>query len=252
MLILPLTLLSMLSTDGGMPHLQRVREKLGPRSAAWSAAHAGLLARCSIEPDVPRQRWDARQRNLPVVSRREPSTAHSNITSDFFGKEIRLVSGISVRAHVSVPDGALWVAADRIGRMLRMQPEAVRTRLRRRGAAVHVVGRQQQVSDLPELSHLRGRRGDYANEATDDPRRTVYHGVWARRRDEDPRRVHLPLLSPEQMTIDERTRGDHLATHVPNSQPHAPRHRPSTPQPHAHLFSLPYSERCLCAFWYCF
>ena len=62
------------------------------------------------------------------------------------------------------------------------------------------------MSDLPEYRHLRGKRGDYAAEALNDPRRCVRHGVWAER-SEDGRSFRLPLHSAESLTIDERTRG---------------------------------------------
>ena len=88
-----------------------------------------------------------------------------------------------------------------------MQSAAVRARLSRSSAAVHIVGQSQQVTDLPEHAHMRGIRGEYAHEAANDPRRVVRFGVWAERADDEPRGFRLPLLGAESLSIDERTRG---------------------------------------------
>lgn len=81
----------------------------------------------------------------------------------FFSKETS-VRGIPLRAHSSVSDSAIYVAADRLGRMLRQFPEEVLTRLRRRGASFHVIAISQGTSDLPEHAHMKGVDGGYTGE----------------------------------------------------------------------------------------
>ena len=177
----------------------RIRSRLMPKLLRLESRHQHLLRQLNETLPVPEERWRERESVRPSVI-----ALVANHTS-FFTKEL-LVHGIPIRAHKDVSDGALYVAADRISRMLRAQPEQVLTRLRRRRASIHIVGRRQQVSDLPEHRALRGRRGDYASEAINDPRRMVAHGVWAERAD-NIRGYRLPLLSAEQLTVDERTRG---------------------------------------------
>jgi hypothetical protein len=81
----------------------------------------------------------------------------------FFSKECHAL-GVPVRAHASVSDTALAVAADRIARMLRYLPEPVIARLRVRGASFHIIGVAQGTSDLPEHQHMKGVDGGYTGE----------------------------------------------------------------------------------------
>ena len=112
-----------------------------------------------------------------------------------------MLDAVTVRAHATVPDDAIAVAADRVARMLRPLPPAVLSRLRRRGAAVHIIGSKQVTSDLPELRHLRSERGLYEEEAAIEGRRRAELRRIGRADDLGPRRV-VP-----HATIDERTRG---------------------------------------------
>lgn len=177
-----------------------IRARLLPKLVETERAHTSLLLQLGAEPSVQAERARSRARRRPAIHPPLSGEAH-----EYFTKQLH-VHGVPIRAPSNCSDAALFVAADRIGRMLRGLPSHVHTRLQRRGAVVHIVGRRQQVSNLPEHSHLRGRRGDFAKEALSDPRRTTRHGVWAERSD-DERGYRLPLLSAEQLTIDERTRG---------------------------------------------
>lgn len=177
---------------------QAMRAQLLPVILSSDRAHANLLKRLGAEAAQPLERTRRRSHRRPTIT---PATgAHP-----FFSKQL-VVRGIPVKAHARCTDAALFIAAERIGRMLRNLPPDVPARLRRRGAAIHIVGSRQQVSNLPEHAHLRGRRGDYADEARNDPRRTERHGVWAERSD-NARGYRYPLLSADQLTVDERTRG---------------------------------------------
>ncbi|KAG8464487.1 hypothetical protein KFE25_003550 [Diacronema lutheri] len=82
----------------------------------------------------------------------------------FFAKAVR-VRGIPVRAAKCVEDAALVVAADRLSRQLAGLPDSVIERLLTLDAAVHVIGRGQVTSDLPEHAHMKGVDGGYTAEA---------------------------------------------------------------------------------------
>lgn len=85
------------------------------------------------------------------------------IQHPFFKKTVR-VRGIPIRAAQCVEDSALIVAADRLSRQLSGLPESVIKRLTMLDAAVHVIGRGQVTSDLPEHAHMKGVDGGYTKE----------------------------------------------------------------------------------------
>jgi hypothetical protein len=85
------------------------------------------------------------------------------IAHPFFAKTV-YVSGIPIRAAQCVDDAALVVAADRLSRQMSGLPAAVLARLVSLDAAVHVIGRGQVTSDLPEHAHMRGVDGGYTQE----------------------------------------------------------------------------------------
>jgi len=92
----------------------------------------------------------------------------------FYSKRL-VVHGIPVMAHVDVSDAALEEAARRIDRQLSRAPEIV-ANLCRFGVQMHVIGKDQQVSDLPELRHLQGKPFD--GEKTVDERGRGYGGLY--------------------------------------------------------------------------
>jgi hypothetical protein len=158
------------------------RSKMAAVGATVTLAAAGQAASCSAD-STPTERVAegvaagqppkrlavggvrGEYRTTPrAVSRLEPPL------SGFFSKEIivRIVeggAGVPIRAHECVADGALFVAADRLGRMLRYLPVPVLERLQRRGAALHVIGIDQGCSDLPEHGHMKGVDGGYTGES---------------------------------------------------------------------------------------
>jgi hypothetical protein len=186
-----------------------VRDRLVPSLLQAEAAHAALLAKCGLLSAAPAERLASQRERVPAIASPPPPPPAAHCSEAAFFCKVLVLPGtrsLPVRAHADVPDEALWVAADRVGRMLRAQSPAVRGRLERASAAIHIVGRRQSVSDLPEYRHLRGKRGEFAAEAQQDPRRVVRFGLWAER-SEDGRSFRLPLLSAESLTVDERTRG---------------------------------------------
>ena len=78
----------------------------------------------------------------------------------FFSKEI-VVRGIRILAHADVSDAAVDEAARRLDRQLSRCPE-IAANMAVQGAEMHVIGKDQQVSDLPEHRHLKGKPFDGA------------------------------------------------------------------------------------------
>jgi len=67
--------------------------------------------------------------------------------------------GIPIKAPAVVADQALLVARERLTRLLKNLPEA-RYNLRMAGAELHIIGKDQVTSDLPEHRHLKGKPFD--------------------------------------------------------------------------------------------
>lgn len=88
----------------------------------------------------------------------------------FFSKKLDY-AGIVIKAHAEVADEALFEAYARLELLLKNLP-AERAQLAKKGAALHIIGKSQVTSDLPEHRHLKGK--------------IIYENKW---------------------TVDERTRG---------------------------------------------
>lgn len=91
--------------------------------------------------------------------------------SSFFAKCLYF-HGIPIKASKEVADEALFAAYDRLNMLLSNQPVVI-SNLVGAGAELHIIGRDQLTSDLPEHRRLKGKKLD------------EYHGL----------------------TVDERTRG---------------------------------------------
>jgi hypothetical protein len=73
----------------------------------------------------------------------------------FFSKRLDY-HGIPIKAHKTVSDEALREAYQRLDMMLRHLPEE-RAKLAQAGARLHIIGKDQVTSDLPEHRHLKGK-----------------------------------------------------------------------------------------------
>lgn len=76
----------------------------------------------------------------------------------FFSKRLGY-AGIPIKAHKDVSDEALLQGRARLAMMLDKLPE-VRRRLQAAGAELHIIGRNQVTSDLPEFRHMKGKPFD--------------------------------------------------------------------------------------------
>lgn len=86
----------------------------------------------------------------------------------FFSKQIDF-HGIPIKAHQVVDDEALFAAHDRLGRLLGRLPVAV-SNLVSAGAELHIIGRDQVTTDLPEWRHDKGKPLAEYNGLTRDER----------------------------------------------------------------------------------
>lgn len=103
----------------------------------WKLAFAILLAGCSnfaAEPAI--QQLDPPERG-------------------FYAKCLDY-EGIPIKAPTNVVDEALWAARARLSMMLSNLPTVV-ANLRRAGTELHIIGRDQVTSDLPEHRQLKGK-----------------------------------------------------------------------------------------------
>jgi hypothetical protein len=88
----------------------------------------------------------------------------------------RRVAGVRIRAHAAVSEAAIDVAADRVGRLL-AGCDGIRRNLEAAGAELHVIGKDQAVTDLPMYRHLAGVPFDGG--LTMDERGRGYGGLFA-------------------------------------------------------------------------
>jgi hypothetical protein len=91
---------------------------------------------------------------------------------DFFSKRLDF-HGVPIKAHQVVVDEALYAAHDRLSllftNLLTKQPLVI-SNLVTRGAALHIIGRDQVTTDLPEWRQDKGRKLAEYNGLTRDQR----------------------------------------------------------------------------------
>jgi alpha-glucosidase len=73
---------------------------------------------------------------------------------DFFAKQLDF-HGIPIKAPQVVVDAALFAASDRLSMLLSNQPTVI-SNLVSAGAELHIIGRDQVTTDLPEWRHDKG------------------------------------------------------------------------------------------------
>lgn len=74
----------------------------------------------------------------------------------FFAKQLDF-HGIPIKSSAAVDDRALREAYDRLAMMLRRLPE-IRKKLVEEGAELHIIGRDEVTTDLPDHRHLKGKK----------------------------------------------------------------------------------------------
>jgi alpha-glucosidase len=103
---------------------------------------------------------------------RPPITIVDPPEKDFFSKRLDF-HGIPIKAHRVVVDDALYAAYDRLAllftNLLTKQPMVI-TNLIARGVELHIIGRDQVTTDLPEWRHDKGKKLAEYNGLTRDER----------------------------------------------------------------------------------
>jgi hypothetical protein len=87
---------------------------------------------------------------------------------DFFSKRLDY-KGIAIKAHHDVADQAMLAAHERLAMMLCNLPLAC-GKMSAAGVALHIIGRHQVTTDLPEWRHDKGKRIDEYGGLTRDER----------------------------------------------------------------------------------
>ncbi|HUC84638.1 MAG TPA: hypothetical protein VL970_05545, partial [Candidatus Acidoferrales bacterium] len=97
-----------------------------------------------------------------------PITVLNPPEQDFFSKEL-FFQGIPIKAHQVVSDEAMYAAYDRLSLMLRNLP-AVVTNLVAAKVELHIIGKDQVTTDLPEWRQDKGKPLPEYNGLTRDQR----------------------------------------------------------------------------------
>lgn len=121
---------------------------------------SGLTAERGL--DAPGKSDGATSKPASVIELIEPPEL------GFFSKRLDY-HGIPIKAHAVVVDEALVAAHGRLSMMLSNLP-SVRVKLRDAGAALHIIGRDQVTTDLPEWRHDKGKPLAEYNGLTRDQR----------------------------------------------------------------------------------
>src|SRR5262245_2891644 len=110
-----------------------------------------------------------------LAQNQEPILRVTPPEAGFFSKRLDY-AGIPIKAHAAVADEALRQARARLHQMLEHCPN-VRANLAEYGAELHIIGKDQVTSDLPEHRHLKGKPFD--GKLTVDQRTRGLGGLFA-------------------------------------------------------------------------
>jgi hypothetical protein len=115
---------------------------------------------------------------LPTADGQNVSSIHliDPPSQGFYTKAIEY-KGIPIKASSEVVDKALYVASGRLAMLLSNQP-VVAANLAAAGAELHIIGRDQVTSDLPEHRHLKGKKLDEYHGLTVDERTRGLGGLF--------------------------------------------------------------------------
>jgi hypothetical protein len=112
--------------------------------------------------------------NRSIAETNTPAATRPAITiidppeGGFYAKRLDY-EGVLIKAPTNVVDEALFAARDRLSMMLSNLP-SVRVKLRAAGAELHIIGRDQVTTDLPEWQHDKGKPLAEYNGLTRDQR----------------------------------------------------------------------------------
>ncbi|MGA2060222.1 MAG: hypothetical protein ABSG67_07045 [Thermoguttaceae bacterium] len=126
----------------------------------WLAIH--VLSAYAIARDAPAAGYgkpvDAKSKQLEQTGPEDKIVAIDPPEKDFFSKLLDY-EGILIKAPKEVADEALFAAKARLSMMLVNLPD-VRLSLHKAGAELHIIGRNQVTSDLPEWRRMKDKPFD--------------------------------------------------------------------------------------------
>jgi hypothetical protein len=125
------------------------------------AAAAALGWALSHSPALAAETESKRRTEPPIVILNPPE-------KEFFSKRLDY-QGLPIKAHQDVSDEALYAAYDKLAMILRHQPQVV-SNVVAAGAELHIIGRNQVTTDLPEWRHDKGKQLAEYNGLTRDQR----------------------------------------------------------------------------------
>lgn len=131
----------------------------------------GLMAALLLAGLAPAWTDEATRSAETVIARIDPPE------HGFYAKRLDY-DGIAIKASTNVVDDALVAARDRLSMMLGDVP-GVRARLREAGAELHIIGRDEVTTDLPEWRHDKGKPLAEYNGLTRDQRTRGMGGLHA-------------------------------------------------------------------------
>ncbi|MGC3956576.1 MAG: hypothetical protein QM813_00950 [Verrucomicrobiota bacterium] len=115
--------------------------------------------------------WATAPTNAPAQSTNATKPQITQLTppeKDFFSKELDY-QGIPIKAHQVVSDEAIYVARERLAMMLQHLP-VIASNLVSAKVALHIIGKDQVTTDLPEWRHDKGKPLAEYNGLTRDQR----------------------------------------------------------------------------------
>ena len=129
---------------------------------------AGILLTATLMVMVATEARSLAAPDPTAAASRPAITVIDPLESGFFAKRLDY-EGIAIKAPTNVVDEALFAAYGRLSMMLSNLP-SVRVKLRSAGAELHIIGRDQVTTDLPEWRHDKGKRLDEYHGLTRDER----------------------------------------------------------------------------------
>jgi len=143
-----------------------LRARSGSPRADWGVLALAALAVLSVVPGAR----EASGQTYPVRESRPPIRG-------FYDKYVDC-GGLFIRSARIVDDRALELACGKITKMLSRAPQA-KANLLEWQAELHIIGRSQQTSDLPELRSARGKDWDRNTHLDVDQRTRGVGGLYA-------------------------------------------------------------------------
>jgi hypothetical protein len=157
-----------------MQNRKRTAYRLLPLSAACVGAWLSIsvpsaLAPAAEPPAIGLFKLIGVESNQADAARAEEKIVALDPPEKGFFSKLLDYDGIPIKAHKDVSDEALFAAKTRLAMMMGNLPE-IRAKLQRAGVELHIIGRNQVTTDLPEWRRDKGKPLAEYNGLTRDQR----------------------------------------------------------------------------------